>query len=1704
MPIGSIMNTSTLTLTFDDEFNSFVSSPDGSTGLWQTSMGNGNRTLGSNGEQEYYSDSSVGYNPFSDQNGILSITAEPTSVTGANALGLPYDSGVITTESSFNQLYGYFEINAELPAGQGLWPAFWLLPASGAWPPELDVFEVLGNNPSTLYFSTHSSVEATDGTTLNVANTSTGFHTYGVMWGPQTVDLYIDNVEVASMPTPADMNVPMYMLANLAVGGYWPGDPNSSTLFPATMQINYIRAYAYPGTTGGTVYDTLPSQNIGAAATPATITAPGSVIAAIGVTSSLGNISVAANWPGGDFTVMVSDYSGLLETSPTADVFTSGEDTTGLRLTGNLPAINAALKTLSYHGTATGDDWLWIGVTNPQGQQSTASVVADVGTSATAVTNAGPVVTTPAGQNIAANGTLAIPGLSVADGQAVGNVTVLVSDVTGTLTTATEVGVTATGEGSNALTLVGSLDAINADLVSLTYKASAAAGTDTVSVALTDAAGNQAIGSLAVNVLSGGVVDTPVVTTAGNATVTSGSSLALTGLNIADSQASGNLTLVVSDGTGLLSAAAVSGVAESGAGTTALTLSGSLTAINAALANLTYQAGPDSGTDVVSFAATTADGAQGSGSETIVVTSPTVTTTPVVTTPANASVAAGASVAVAGVSVTDSQPGGTFTVTVSDSNGLLSASPTTGVTATGEGTTALTLSGNLVAINADLASLTYQATQATGTDWLWVSAQGTTGGQGVSPVVMTITAPTVPVAPVVTAPTSFTVAAGTSQALSGFSVTDSGASGGVTVTLTDSTGLLSTTASSGVTATGEGTTALSLTGSLAAINTELATLTYQAGASAGSDTLNVSATAANGDDDPSVPITVTAAAATTTPVVTVPATATIAAGTTQSLSGVSVADDQTTGTFTATVSDSYGVLDATATGGVTATGEGTTFLTLSGSLAAINADLATLTYQAGASTGSDWLWVSASGTGGSQGLNHTVVSVTTPPVIAPTVTPPASASVVTGATQALSGVSIADTQTSSSFTVSVKDASGLLDTTATAGVTATGEGTTALSLTGSLAAINTELATLTYQAAASSGSDTVSVTANAANGPQASASATVTVTAPVIVTPVVTTPATASATAGASRALSGVSIADSQAGATLSVTVSDSSGLLTTAAATGVTQVGEGTTALALTGSLAAINADLATLSYQAAASAGSDWVWVSASSSNSPQAMGHTVVTVAAPPPVVAPVVTTPTSVSLPADSTHALSGVSVADSQAGGTFNVTVSDVTGLLSTTPTNGVTATGEDSNALTLSGNLAAINADLVSLTYQAGNNAGSDWVWVSATGASGPQGLGHTVVTTTPIATVNAPASLSVAAGTTGTLPGVSVADSASSGTFSVTVSDSTGLLHTATASGVTQAGEGTTGLTLTGSLAAINADLASLSYTAGQTAGSDWLWISANDANGGQGVNHTVVTATAAAPAIAGLETGSGTTVQTGTASIGATLDLDGGHVLENLGSLVWNGGTIALGSGDSTTATQTGTLDNAAGGVFTIEADGSVNSASSTGTGSIINAGTLLKAGGSGDTTVYAPLVNSGTVEVSSGTLTLEKAVSGSGTFQLAGLASLDFAAVVGTGSTLQFLQPGGTLEVQAPKAFGTSRLGPPTFGATILGFAAGDTIDSASVLPGVNTSLSYTQVGNSGTLAVTDGLHSALFNLQGIYAASNFHLAADGHGGTNITYS
>ncbi len=114
----------TTRITFDDEFNSFDASPTGTAG-WMTQFPYGvadARTETANHEAEYYSDSSVGENPFTVSNGTLTITASAASTT--NSLGLPYDSGLITIYNSFALEYGYFEMTAKLPAGDGLWPAF--------------------------------------------------------------------------------------------------------------------------------------------------------------------------------------------------------------------------------------------------------------------------------------------------------------------------------------------------------------------------------------------------------------------------------------------------------------------------------------------------------------------------------------------------------------------------------------------------------------------------------------------------------------------------------------------------------------------------------------------------------------------------------------------------------------------------------------------------------------------------------------------------------------------------------------------------------------------------------------------------------------------------------------------------------------------------------------------------------------------------------------------------------------------------------------------------------------------------------------------------------------------------------------------------------------------------------------------------------------------------------------------------------------------------------------------------------------------------------------------------------------------------------------------------------------------------------------------------------------------------------------------
>jgi beta-glucanase (GH16 family) len=244
----------TAKLTFADEFDT-LSLWNGSSGTWATNMPWGaenGSTLDNNGDKEWFINSNyaptASVRPWTVSSGVLSLTtdrADPSIRPYIN--NYEYTSGLINSYYTFSQQYGYFEIRAQLPEGQGFLPAFWLVPTDGRWPPEVDIFEVLGHDPTTIYYGLHSMatgvrVPIWDGP-KKVADLSVGFHTIGFSWSAETVTFYVDGQQIFTAPTPADFHTPMYMIANLMVGSGWTGPVDSTTPFPSSFQIDYIRVY---------------------------------------------------------------------------------------------------------------------------------------------------------------------------------------------------------------------------------------------------------------------------------------------------------------------------------------------------------------------------------------------------------------------------------------------------------------------------------------------------------------------------------------------------------------------------------------------------------------------------------------------------------------------------------------------------------------------------------------------------------------------------------------------------------------------------------------------------------------------------------------------------------------------------------------------------------------------------------------------------------------------------------------------------------------------------------------------------------------------------------------------------------------------------------------------------------------------------------------------------------------------------------------------------------------------------------------------------------------------------------------------------------------------------------------------------------------------------------------------------------------------
>lgn len=213
---------------------------------WSTQYWWQNGDVGDNGELEVYKPSAL-----SVSNGMLNITASKQSnVSRFNGKTYNYTSGLVTTGGDENGhapgytfTYGYAEARLKLPTGQGIWPAFWMLPAShNDGKGEIDIMELIGSEPNVL--NTHYHVNGQDiGTGQNMGvDLTKGFHTYGVDWEKGSITWYLDGKQVFHTSTNV-INEPMYLMLNVAVGGNWPGAPNSSTPFPATMQVDYVKVW---------------------------------------------------------------------------------------------------------------------------------------------------------------------------------------------------------------------------------------------------------------------------------------------------------------------------------------------------------------------------------------------------------------------------------------------------------------------------------------------------------------------------------------------------------------------------------------------------------------------------------------------------------------------------------------------------------------------------------------------------------------------------------------------------------------------------------------------------------------------------------------------------------------------------------------------------------------------------------------------------------------------------------------------------------------------------------------------------------------------------------------------------------------------------------------------------------------------------------------------------------------------------------------------------------------------------------------------------------------------------------------------------------------------------------------------------------------------------------------------------------------------
>jgi beta-glucanase (GH16 family) len=249
--VPGLTSAQTWQLVWSDEFETDTLD----TNKWSYQIGTGAEyglNSWGNNELQYYTDREE--NVFV-KDGKLHIVARQEQFVNRN-----YTSARIRSINQGDWTYGKFEIRAKTPKGRGLWPAIWMMPTEsvyGGWPRsgEIDIMELVGHLPHRVHGTVHygppwpNNLERGGVYTLSEGDFSDDFHIFSIIWEPRRIRWFVDGQffflvtpnNLAPHPWPFDQD--FHFLLNVAVGGTWPGNPDSTTEFPQEMVIDYVRVY---------------------------------------------------------------------------------------------------------------------------------------------------------------------------------------------------------------------------------------------------------------------------------------------------------------------------------------------------------------------------------------------------------------------------------------------------------------------------------------------------------------------------------------------------------------------------------------------------------------------------------------------------------------------------------------------------------------------------------------------------------------------------------------------------------------------------------------------------------------------------------------------------------------------------------------------------------------------------------------------------------------------------------------------------------------------------------------------------------------------------------------------------------------------------------------------------------------------------------------------------------------------------------------------------------------------------------------------------------------------------------------------------------------------------------------------------------------------------------------------------------------------